>query len=502
MSKTIVVRAVLSGRQVPGEGPEARRAPPTERRLTTRALLVLSLLVGGGILAVVSSAKSPLKLTRAAARYGELSRPVVPSGGAQLPYGSAVTGRCRAINRAVTTQMLGWGVYTFDPARTSVTDVHGATLLPPSFGPSAAPPGLDPGASGSARPPGPAQWQVASGGRQLPASPSANCRSSIADSWPDAVRSGTSLRLRRPGPYVYWTFAHTVHWVKVDNDKDDPTVQPCAEVAARGATSPAPAGAPPSTSGTTWHWAVGSFCTSIRWRSFAVLGPQGRCPLSNDGSLWPTEPYINQYAAGTRLHLPLGRGEAGGNACGPSAMLMAMLQSRIRAHRATAGLPALGTAFDQTMQGSRAQVKPNAPNEFIGGKAADFLRHHGWPQATLERLGSDETSIAPETSGTDLDRSNEAVLDQALHRGPVLISTDLGTSPWGTTGDGHMIVVSGRAPGNPGEYVVDDPAGNYFSSPTHHYDVSSCGAAVLYPQSWLYAYTAGAWYIELGTPTA
>ena len=475
--------------------------PPAGRRLTTRAGLILGAFIAAAILAVVSSAQSPPKSVRVAAHTG-VPRATVPRTGAQLPFGSAVTGRCRATDHAETDGMSGWGVYTFDPARVSVTDVQGRALLPPSFGPSSSPPGLDAFASGPARAPDPAQWQAASGGRQMPASPSANCRNSMANVWPDSVRSGTSIVLRRPGPYVYWTFAHTVHWVKVDNTGTDPTVRPCPEAAARGATSPAPTGSPPSAGTANWHWAVASFCTSIRWRSFAVLGPQGRCPLSTDGSLWPTEPYINQYAAGARLHLPLGRGEAGGNACGPSAMLIAMLQSRTRAHRATTGLPALGMAFDQTMQRSRVRVKPNASNEFVGGRAAEFLRHHGWPTATLERLGSDETSIAQETSGTENDRSNEAVLDQALRRGPVLISTDFGTTRWGTTGSGHMLVVLGRAPGNPGEYVVDDPAGNYFSSPTQHYGVSSCGAAVLYPQSWLYAYTTGAWYIELGTPKA
>jgi hypothetical protein len=481
--------------------PRLALKPPARRRLTARAALILGVLVAGAILAVVSSAHSPPKLVRAAAARGEVPGPVIPTTGAQLPFGSAVTGRCRAIDHAETDEMRGWGVYTFDPARVSVTDVHGRALLPPSFGPSSAPPGLDAFASGAARPPDPAQWQAASGSHPMPASPRANCRTSMADVWPDSVRSGTSILLRRPGPYVYWTFAHTVHWVKVDNSGTDPTVRPCSEATARGATSPAPAGSPPPTSGATWHWAVASFCTSIRWRSFAVLGPRGHCPLTNDGSLWPTVPYINQYAAGSRLHLPLGRGEAGGNACGPSALLMAMLQSRIRTHRATAALPALGTAFDQTMERSRASVRPNASNEFVGGKAAEFLRHHGWPAATLERLGSDETSIAPESSGTDLDGSNEAVLDQALRRGPVLISTDFGTDRWGATGSGHMIVVLGRAPGNPGEYVVDDPAGNYFSSPAHHYGVTSCGAGVLYPQSWLYAHTTGAWYIELGAAT-
>ena len=481
--------------------PRLALKPPPRRRLTLRAGLILGVLVAAALLAVVSSAQSPPKLARAAVHSG-VPGPVIPSTGAQLPFGSAVTGHCQAIDHARTNAMRGWGVYTFDPARVSVTDVQGRALLPPSFGASTAPPGLDAFASGSARPADPAAWQAASGSRQMPTSPGASCRGAFSNVWPDSVRSGTSLLLRRPGPYVYWTFAHTVQWVKVDNTATDPTVRPCAEAAARGATSPTPTGSPPSAGGTTWHWAVASFCTSVRWRSFAVLGPQGRCPLANNGSLWPTEPYINQYAAGARLHLPLGRGEAGGNACGPSAMLMAMLQSRIRTHRAAVALPALGTVFDQTMQRSRARVKPNASNEFVGGKAAEFLRHHGWPAATLERLGSDETSIAPETSGTENDRSNEAVLDQALRRGPVLISTDFGTDRWGATGSGHMIVVLGRAPGNPGEYVVDDPAGNYFSSPTQHYRVSSCGAAVLYPQSWLYAYTTGAWYIELGAPKA
>jgi hypothetical protein len=469
----------------------------------TPTRLILGLLAVGIVLAVASAAQSPPKPPRTeATAYAADPHPAIPAAGAQLPFGSAVSGRCRAVDHAETDEMVGWGVYTFDPARIPVTDVHGRALVPPSFGRSGAPPGLDRFASGSARPPDPAQWQVASGSRQMPTSPSANCRSSITNVWPDSVRSGTSILLRRPGPYVYWTFAHTVHWVKVDNTGADPTVSPCPEAAARGATSPSPTGSPPSTGGATWHWAVASFCTSIRWHSFAVLGPRGRCPLTNDGSLWPTVPYVNQYAAGTRLHLPLGRGEAGGNACGPSAMLMAMLQSRLRTHRTTGALPALGTVFDRTMERSRARVRPNASNEFVGGKAADFLRQHGWPQATLERLGSDATSIAPETSGTDLDGSNEAVLDRALRRGPVLISTDFGTSRWGATGSGHMIVVLGRAPGNPGEYVVDDPAGNYFASPTQHYTVSSCGAAVLYPQSWVYAYTTGAWYIELAGPKA
>jgi hypothetical protein len=63
-----------------------------------------------------------------------------------------------------------------------------------------------------------------------------------------------------------------------------------------------------------------------------------------------------------------------------------------------------------------------------------------------------------------------------------------------------MLLLLRRAQGNPGEYLVYDPAGNYFSDPLTHYGTTSCGAAVLYPRSWLLAYTTGSWYLELGPP--
>jgi hypothetical protein len=328
----------------------------------------------------------------------------------------------------------------------------------------------------------------------------------LAVAWPDAARSGAAaVKLNRPGPYVYWTLEHSVHWVRVTNGLNDPAPRACRNGAAPNATSPAPTGHPPPTDGTAWHWAVDSFCTTVKWWTFSVLGSSGRCPRATDGSLWPNQTYINQYAAGARLQLPLGRGEAGGNACGPSALMMAILLSKTSAHQrhaTAAALPSLAAVFDKTMVHPRARVKPNAENEFVGTKAADFLAHRGWTNATFGRLGTNDASIAPGTTGSDQDPSNQAVLDKALKHGPVLISTDFGTTRWGATGDGHMIVVLARARSNPGEYVVYDPAGNYFASPTHHYAISSCGAAVLYPQSWLYAYTTGAWYIALGPPKA
>jgi len=428
---------------------------------------------------------------------------IIPADRQHVRFDTTITGRCATIDHAVTNEMRGWGGYTFDPGRIPVTDAHGRTLLPSNLAASKNPPGLDAVVSGSARPDDETQWQVAAGSRQMPASPAGSCRTSVATAWPDAVRSGrAAIRLQRPGPYVYWTLEHTVHWVKVNDVAPNPAPRPCSDGATPHATSPAPAGDPPSADGETWHWTVDSFCTKVRWWMFAVLGSRGRCPRATDGSLWPRQTYINQYAAGARLHLPLGRGEAGGNACGPSALMMAMLLARHRHERHATAAVALGTVFDKTMQHRRARVRPNAENDFVGTKAADFLAHRGWTNATFGRLGTSAESIGPETTGSDQDPSNEATIDRALKRGPMLISTDFGTARWGATGDGHMIVVLGRARGNPGEYVVYDPAGNYFASPTHHYDISSCGAAVLYPQSWLYAYTTGAWFIALGTPKA
>src|SRR5581483_5050211 len=146
---------------------------------------------------------------------------------------------------------------------------------------------------------------------------------------------------------------------------------------------------PPSVGGPTWHWAVTSFCTTVRWWNFSVLGSRGNCAT-------PTSGYINQYAAGVRLHLPLGRGKAGGNACGPSALLMAMLQSQRSApgHKHPKALPSLERVFDQTMQRPRNKVTSNGDNEFLGTRAGILLRRLGWSEAMMGRLGTSSESIA------------------------------------------------------------------------------------------------------------
>ncbi len=506
------------GRGRPQTGTGRPQAPRTHRLLTGRppprgprrdrtrlaGPIILALLALAGLVASVSSAEGPRP-----AHIPPPKRPqaLIPANGQRLRYGAEVKGSCASVNHAERNDMRGWGVYTFDPGRAPVIGPAGRTLLPTSFTGFADPPGLDGFASGSTRPADLTQWQVAGVARQMPASPGAGCSSSISVVNPDGIRSGSAVALRRPGPYVYWTFDHTVRWVRVSDYVPEPTPLPCAQDPDQSARNPAPVGAPPSSGGNGWHWAVTSFCTTVKWWSFSVLGPPGRCPLATDTSMWPRSDYINQYAAGQRLSLPLGRGEAGGNACGPSALLMAMLQSqrsasRSRSAQATraATLPALPTVFDLTMSLTRAQVTPDSFNEFVGARAGQLLRQLGWTEATLGRLGSNADSIANETAGSDVDPSNQAAIDRALDHGPLIISTDLGTEPWGTTGSGHMIVVLGPDPDDPGEYIVYDPAGNYFSDPVNHYGPGSCGSGVLYPRSWLIAFTTGGWFIELGAP--
>ena len=86
------------------------------------------------------------------------------------------------------------------------------------------------------------RWQVSFVARQMPASPEARCADSIAVSAPDAARAGGGVAVRRPGPYVYWTFEHTVHWVRVNDSAAEPVPHPCAQNPDPSVRSPAPTG--------------------------------------------------------------------------------------------------------------------------------------------------------------------------------------------------------------------------------------------------------------------
>ena len=118
----------------------------------------------------------------------------------------------------------------------------------------------------------------------------------------------------------------------------------------------------------------------------------------------------------------------------------------------------------------------------------------GWTSARLRTLGATVEQI-------------EARLLTSLARGPVVISTAFGNAAWGQTGDGNLIAILGAD--RRGNFIVEDPAGNWFTSPKSgaftrggHYGPRSCGHRALYPHYWLLAYATGRYVIELGPRTA
>ena len=66
-----------------------------------------------------------------------------------------------------------------------------------------------------------------------------------------------------------------------------------------------------------------------------------------------------------------------------------------------------------------------------------------------------------------------------------------------------MILIEGVDALNPGAYIVNDPAGDYFSAPgKSHYGSGRSGYGVSYPKSWVLAYTTGRRFLALGEPPA
>jgi Peptidase_C39 like family len=301
-----------------------------------------------------------------------------------------------------------------------------------------------------------------------------------------------AVTLEVPGPHVFVQYDQRVSFVAVPSE-DAPIPQPCAR---NDPDFPDPSSEipPPPDTGDERLWVVKSFCNTTKLVGLHVRST-GTCPRKGDMSGWPGMPYINQYDAGARLGLPTSSanrrgvpGPKGGNACGPSSLLMAMLEVA-----GPSGLPSLPELYDATMQ-HPASVPGD--NLFAGSaKAVPYLRGLGWNQARTVDLGRDVEGM-------------EKKILTSLAKGPVVISTAFGTSEWGVSGGGHMIMIFGAD--KRGNFIVDDPAGNYFATEkggySHsgggHYGQGSCGHRVLYPHFWLLAYTTGRWLLELGPPPA
>lgn len=393
---------------------------------------------------------------------------LTPTNGGLYGNKVAVEAPCSLADHVVDGERQAWQVYTADPRRAPGGPSGGVDLLPATL-PRVETMGewvVDDDSPG----PRPQGWSQ----------PEDSCVPTPLDF--NAEVQGASLILGRPGPYVMMVDDFTDHWTQIAEASPDPTPLACsANDSYYQSAQTGPPDTPPSAG---QKWVNDSFCNKVTIIPFNVQGDTGACPASGDYSQWPTPAYINQYDAGARLGLPLRFGQAGGNASGPSSLLMALQQGGAPV------VPGLLETFDNVMQLSRAEVAANGPNSFVRVKAVAFLKSLGYRQARVLYLGS--TSQA-----ANLD--NPATLYQEVaERSPVLLSTAFGSGRWGVTGGGHMIAVTGIRDGN---FVVSDPAGNYFSSPTNHYGAGRCGYGVTYPVDWVKAYMVGRSIVHIGART-
>ena len=300
----------------------------------------------------------------------------------------------------------------------------------------------------------------------------------------DTLPNNDTVILKRPGPYVFMRYDFSTHWVKAADGPEDPAPSPCFENDSTYYDSPQ-GNYPTDDPGDGFHWRADTFCNIVDVIPFNVRGDTGSCPANGDMSSWPAVGYINQYDAGNRLGLPTRFGQAGGNSCGPSSLLMALLRIG-----APSPLPDLGTVFDGAMQRTRAAVAPNGQNSFDPYRATAYLMSIGFREARVLVLGRS----ADAANVTNLATLYQEVATQH----PVLVSTAFGTRRWGTTGGGHMIAVTGIANGN---FVVMDPAGNFFGNPSNHYGAGKCGYGVTYPVAWMKSAIVGRYIVRIGPHT-
>ena len=400
---------------------------------------------------------------------------VTPTLGQVVPHGTMVSGSCTLTEGVESGRKTSWEIDGVIPAF-----LHGG-----SGGVQLAPRAEDtPRLAHTPTDVFGSSWVVVPNLLAAPQRPGGNC---VIQSF-DPLQAKT---MEEAGPHVFTQYDEQVHFVFVPDGSDDPVPQPCP---LNDLDFPSPGDVQPPDAPVNGHWAPDTFCNATQIIGFYVTAASD-CPISGDMTQWPTSPYISQYDAGARLNLPLGSGRKGGNACGPSSLLMAMLSG------GATGLPPLPDVFDATMRLDRVQVQPGGNNVFEGNpKGVALAKSLGFRQARVLPLPRDVQGI-------------ETQILTSLHKGanggpsPVVISTAFGGARWGVTGGGHMIAIVG-ADGR-GGFIVEDPAGNYFSTPKAgysdtsggHYGPGSCGHRAVYPHFWLLAYVTGRWLLELGPRT-
>lgn len=399
---------------------------------------------------------------------------LTPADGTTYPNLVTVSGNCSLHDNDESTQRQSWLVATMDPRR-----VHGGDgnveLLPPTLPRREEMAAL---ATDSLAP---------TPRLETFATPEASCDATPLTNHVEP--SGQqAVSIRTPGPYVFMQYDYTQHWTLVPDGDQGPTLVTCPE---DDAYAPVVELHPPAPVA-DGSWALDHTCNKVTIVRFFVTGVTGKCPVVADMSQWPTVPYINQYDAGARARLPFRFGHRGGNACGPSALLMTLLAHGARYFDVP--LESLPTVFDATMQLTRSQVPfPDDPanktaNSFVKDKGVAYLKSLSFLSATAVDLKRDFASA---------NILNLQTLAGELSNGPVIVRTAFGSYPWGLSGGGHMIEVI-RTSDDATGYVVNDPAGNYFSSRTGHYGPSKCGYEVVYPSNWLKAMVVGGWLISPG----
>ena len=221
--------------------------------------------------------------------------------------------------------------------------------------------------------------------------------------------------LNRPGPYVFEQFRAYYQWVVVPPGATAPPIKDsCRHVPWLPKPLPLSAEAP-FPSGDVW--VTQSVCLDGTTAQFDVLGRKGDCGHGVD--------YINQYEANG-----LRKDQHGESACGPSSLRMAIDGQLARAK----GPPSLATLYKETLNGNR---------DFDGNKAVRYLKQQSWKKARLMNLPSGQPFVQdPQAdTATELnDPSNEVTIDEALKKGPVVLSTAFSQRPWGTAGNGHIIL--------------------------------------------------------------
>lgn len=211
--------------------------------------------------------------------------------------------------------------------------------------------------------------------------------------------------------------------------------------------------------------------------------------------------FINQYDSGASESLPSRYGKPGGNACGPTALRMALAVRNLF-------FPAADVYQNSMEKG--LTVVANETNAFSWWRARDWLESNtnsftdfstpsGLPAGTHAEILHAETTaqIATTWGRIDLLLTNS--------QQPVLFRTDL--SSGSTRGGGHVILLLGKgrsdlvrdAYGLSGDYyIVVDPAGHYFanSNATHYGTVTNLMAQAVginyggwfasYPAEWVH----------------